>query len=396
MAAAGLVTQHSDAYSMDADGTGLADGLAQTAVFGAVTVAKVVGTDRVRTAEVTIFRGPTRLLMGVWADLGTESATVTLVEPSSDTAVAILRDMVRSETGATLPGPTCASCGTVNLRGARYCTNCGAALDDGEPQTPATQSGEALRQEPPTPSLPPSDTADRRLVPTGGMSAWAAPDPNGSVIAQLAQGTDLRVKSRRGAWAEVEASSGWTGWVDDRLLIEPEPAVDAAATQIVPPPPPPGEDAVAAGLDESTTAPRLRVLGVLSILGGLAAVIGVFLPWLSGGLDTNGLDVPVQFLWDHETGADNDVAVGVITLVIGAVAAGLTLMPWLPKTRSVLVPLLGLAVVAIGAAYLVQVARLADLLGLDFADLVGVGPFVVGVGGVLVIIGGGRLLPPRR
>jgi SH3-like domain-containing protein len=52
------------------------------------------------------------------------------------------------------------------------------------------------------------------------MRAWAAPDPSQDPVTRLAQGTELLVLERRGAWAHVQASNGWTGWVDDRRLVE--------------------------------------------------------------------------------------------------------------------------------------------------------------------------------
>jgi SH3-like domain-containing protein len=55
-------------------------------------------------------------------------------------------------------------------------------------------------------------------VPAGGMSAWAAPDPNLQPVARLEARVQLRVDERRGAWARVTGSNGWTGWVDDRRL----------------------------------------------------------------------------------------------------------------------------------------------------------------------------------
>jgi len=67
-------------------------------------------------------------------------------------------------------------------------------------------------------------------VPAGGMSAWAAPDPNLQPVARLEARVQLRVDERRGAWARVTGSNGWTGWVDDRRLVAlgGAPAVAAA------------------------------------------------------------------------------------------------------------------------------------------------------------------------
>ena len=56
-------------------------------------------------------------------------------------------------------------------------------------------------------------------VPPQGMQAWAAPDPAGAVIATLGGHLPVQVTEVRGAWAHILCSNGWTGWVDDRLLV---------------------------------------------------------------------------------------------------------------------------------------------------------------------------------
>jgi hypothetical protein len=55
-------------------------------------------------------------------------------------------------------------------------------------------------------------------VPPQGMQAWAAPDPNGAVVATLGGGLPIQVTEVRGAWARVLCSNGWTGWVDGRII----------------------------------------------------------------------------------------------------------------------------------------------------------------------------------
>ncbi|MEZ5175615.1 MAG: hypothetical protein R2823_05355 [Acidimicrobiia bacterium] len=85
-------------------GISLANGLAQTMVFGSITQSIVVGNERARIAELSVFRGPLRLLVGMWTGLGTEAPTVTLAEPSSDTAVNMVRDLVRLA-AEQLPAP---------------------------------------------------------------------------------------------------------------------------------------------------------------------------------------------------------------------------------------------------------------------------------------------------
>lgn len=60
--------------------------------------------------------------------------------------------------------------------------------------------------------------APTHTVPPQGMQAWAAPDPNGAVVATLGGGLPIQVSEVRGAWARVLCSNGWTGWVDGRII----------------------------------------------------------------------------------------------------------------------------------------------------------------------------------
>jgi Bacterial SH3 domain len=60
--------------------------------------------------------------------------------------------------------------------------------------------------------------APTHSVPPQGLRAWAAPDPSGPVVANLAPGLPIQVSEVRGAWARVICSNGWTGWVDGRII----------------------------------------------------------------------------------------------------------------------------------------------------------------------------------
>ena len=72
------------------------------------------------------------------------------------------------------------------------------------------------------------------VVPTGGMAAWDAPVSARPPVARLSERVELLVTARVGAWAQVRASNGWSGWVDGRLLVECQsasPMVPASDTR---------------------------------------------------------------------------------------------------------------------------------------------------------------------
>ncbi|GAC1576535.1 MAG: hypothetical protein NVS3B18_10370 [Candidatus Dormibacteria bacterium] len=77
-------------------------------------------------------------------------------------------------------------------------------------------SGQPAPQPLPTPQ--PAAFGPTHTVPPQGLQAWAAPDPNGAVVATLGGGLPIQVTEVRGAWARVLCSNGWTGWVDGRII----------------------------------------------------------------------------------------------------------------------------------------------------------------------------------
>jgi hypothetical protein len=85
--------------------------------------------------------------------------------------------------------------------------------------TPAASTYTPLSGQPAQPSQPAaSGFAPTHTVPPQGMQAWAAPDPNGAVVATLGGGLPIQITEVRGAWAHVLCSNGWTGWVDGRII----------------------------------------------------------------------------------------------------------------------------------------------------------------------------------
>ncbi|MBV9101596.1 MAG: hypothetical protein JOZ46_12770 [Candidatus Dormibacteraeota bacterium] len=70
----------------------------------------------------------------------------------------------------------------------------------------------------PQPTSGPGPWVPTHSVPPQGLRAWAAPDPAGPVVANLAPGLPIQVAEVRGAWARVICSNGWVGWIDGRLI----------------------------------------------------------------------------------------------------------------------------------------------------------------------------------
>jgi hypothetical protein len=85
--------------------------------------------------------------------------------------------------------------------------------------TPAAGGYTPLSGQPAQQSHPAASAfAPTHTVPPQGMQAWAAPDPNGAVVATLGGSLPIQITEVRGAWAHVLCSNGWTGWVDGRII----------------------------------------------------------------------------------------------------------------------------------------------------------------------------------
>ena len=68
-----------------------------------------------------------------------------------------------------------------------------------------------------------ADGQSRRFEPThaapeGGVASFEEPTPD-RPAAPLDGGLPVQVLTRRGAWAHVMCSNGWSTWVDGRLLV---------------------------------------------------------------------------------------------------------------------------------------------------------------------------------
>jgi len=61
------------------------------------------------------------------------------------------------------------------------------------------------------------------FVPGSGLDSRPTPDPAATPNVRLNAVLELKLVERVGDWAHVEASNGWTGWVDARMLVDQTP-----------------------------------------------------------------------------------------------------------------------------------------------------------------------------
>ncbi|MGW6919004.1 YrhB domain-containing protein [Kitasatospora sp. NPDC054939] len=75
---------------------------------------------------------------------------------------------------------------------------------------------------PPVPPPPPPAAEPvwrpTHQVPEGGMPAWPEPDPAGDPATRIDARVELRLLERRGDWAHIVCSNGWSAWVDGRTM----------------------------------------------------------------------------------------------------------------------------------------------------------------------------------
>ncbi len=246
--------------------------------------------------------------------------------------------------------------------------------------TPAPAYAPAPAYVAPIPAMAPQPAvfAPTHQVPTGGMQAWAAPDPSMPPAAELAARVQLRIDETRGAWARVTGSNGWTGWVDARRLAP-----------------------LGGGGGGGAMALGKMALRPLPLIGAIALIVATFLSWMKaleafGTESFNGWDTQLAILWTITNPGDQP-RIGLILLIVGIVALGAA---FIPKAGRALAAITGLLGLVIGGLYTFQVIRFwgqdpinasaGDTLG----NAVGIGPWVALAGGVLLLIG--AMIPERR
>lgn len=133
-----------------------------------------------------------------------------------------------------------------------------------------------------------------------------------------------------------------------------------------------------------------RAVGVIAwaIVGaGLLTALAAFLPWVSGLITVNGIGT-------SDVGATD----GIITLVLGALAAVLGVVSALIRKRSAIHPIAG--IVALLAGALIVIVAVVDIGSVgDLAVLgvhVGIGLWVTALAGIVMALVGIGAIVKRR
>lgn len=212
-------------------------------------------------------------------------------------------------------------------------------------------------------------------VPSGGMPAWASPDPSAAPITELSARVQLRIEETRGAWARVSAENGWSGWVDARRLAP-----------------------LGRGGGGGAMALGGLALRPLPLLGGIALVVAMFLDWvkaLFGTAGANSWDVGLPILWSINNPGDQPrIGLILVFLAVGGLAAGI-----IPRMGRGISAVVGVLTALVGSLYIIQVIRLFSeqlnaSAGDTLANAIGIGPWIALGGGLLLLVG--ALIPERR
>ena len=279
------------------------------------------------------------------------------------------------------------------------------------------------------------------VAPPEGLQAWQAPDPSVPAAANVQAGVQMQLLERRGAWARVLFSNGWSGWVDGRRMVEAGPprleaaAAAAAAPAAAPPveerrrpepepePEPEPMDDPFSGLEPELKPEPVReaaserpaarpsppvddddrrgggglrlpfdpasVRPIPALLGAGAVLLGTFFAWITiDEADGNAYDVPLEFLWNHDSASGGGLKVGLILLALCGAVGALCFLPGKVKVRRIL----GGVVLGVTLLYIVQLQRALSAAGDGAPGLIS----ALGFGVLLTIVGAGAILYDRE
>jgi hypothetical protein len=125
---------------------------------------------------------------------------------------------------------------------------------------------------------------------------------------------------------------------------------------------------------------RIPPFKPVALAGGVVILVGVFLPWISGGLSLSGLDVPLEAVWNIDAG-DSALKLGYAFLVLGTASAALSFVGRSVRIRRIL----GSLALALVLGFALQLYRSIDQAGGSFGDVIstiGIGVYVTVVGAI--------------
>jgi hypothetical protein len=227
------------------------------------------------------------------------------------------------------------------------------------------------------------------------MRAWETPNGTGPPAATLDPYLEVQVVERRNDWARIVCSNGWEAWVDGRRLLvadgssppptDPAPVTSPAAAVSAPVVAPASTGTAAAHAARGGGMVAVRGVGVLTLAGVAAVVLGSFLDWwtitvevasASVSTSTSAWDhVPVQYILTGDPGSGSGLDVGPVLLVVLVLLIPLLTEKPFPPWVTALV-----AVVPIGLALGALVRGMGEEPSLDPA----IGMILVLIGGALI------------
>ena len=259
------------------------------------------------------------------------------------------------------------------------CRNCGhqlvaaAAVDATE--APATAQQRASTLDRPWDEIPLTPTSTWHRVPEPGVQSYVVPAADGALAQFVPGGAKVGLVTTEGAWAKVLVG-GTTTWVDGRVLLPPTAGGAPAASR------------TASKTSSSKSIPVHNTWSLVCAAAGVGVLVGAILPWFSAPGGINSFDFPLQFLFSSsiETLLESrEPRVGYFLGLFGVVAILTAFRDdaiWVRR-------FMGVLTVAIALLYCYQLQNSISgpfSSNRDFFDVVGIGPFIVGICGLALAV----------
>ncbi|MGZ4802469.1 MAG: hypothetical protein ACXV9P_07700, partial [Acidimicrobiia bacterium] len=138
----------------------------------------------------------------------------------------------------------------------------------------------------------------------------------------------------------------------------------------------------------AAAAPSFITVGrIVAAVGGFLVLVSSWLDWFGDFGGYSAHQFPLHFLINNRSGpGQGGLSLGLIVVLLGLAGIALSLIPVANPGPIVIGAIVGL----ISVVYLYQLYTLVDEVGgsTEFGDVLAIGPFLAGVGGLLLIAGG--------